>query len=50
LKAKTINSNVEIAKLKKERDVLVMERNELLKEQQALNEALEKLKNLTLGN
>lgn len=50
LKAKTGNSGVEIARLRNERDALVKERDELLSEQQALNEALEKLKNLTLGN
>jgi hypothetical protein len=50
LKAKTGRSRAEITKLQKERDTLVKERDELLKEQQTLNEALEKLKNLTLGN
>jgi len=50
LQSKTGNSSAEIARLKKERDTLANERDQLLKEQQALNEALEKLKNLTLGS
>jgi len=50
LKAKTGNSKAEITRLQNERDALAQERDELLKEQQALNEALEKLKNLTLGS
>ena len=50
LRAKSGNSEAEIMRLKKERDALTLERDELLKEQQALNDALEKLKNLTLGS
>lgn len=48
LQAKSGNSGAEIARLKKERDALTKERDGLLKEQQALNDALETLKNLTL--
>ena len=50
LQTKSGYSRAEIASLKKERDALTTERDELLKEQQALNDALEKLKNLTLGS
>ena len=50
LRSKAGRSMAEIAQLRKERDALVQERDELLKEQQALNDALERLKNLTLGN
>ena len=50
LQAKSGNSGAEIARLKKERNALTTERDQLLKEQQALNDALEKLKNLTLGS
>jgi len=50
LQAKSGNSGAEIARLKKERNALTVERDQLLKEQQALNDALEKLKNLTLGS
>jgi len=50
LQAKSGNSGAEIARLKKERNALTAERDQLLKEQQALNDALEKLKNLTLGS
>jgi len=50
LKRRSGNSGAEIERLKKERDALTMERDQLLKEQKSLNEALEKLKNLTLGN
>ena len=50
LKEKSGGSSAEIARLKKERDALAQERDALLKEQQTLNEALEKLKNLTLGS
>jgi len=49
LKSKSGNSSAEIGRLKKERNALASERDELLREQQALNDALEKLKNLTLG-
>ena len=50
LQAKSGNSGAAIARLKKERIALTAERDQLLKEQQALNDALEKLKNLTLGS
>lgn len=50
LRAKSGNSGAEIARLKKERNALTAERDQLLEEQQALNNALEKLKNLTLGS
>lgn len=50
LQSKTGNSSAELARLKRERDDLVAERDELLEEQAALNEAIEKLKQLTLGN
>ena len=50
LQAKTGNSSAEVQQLKRERDALVAQRDELLAEQQALNDALEKLKQLTLGN
>lgn len=49
LQSKSGNSGAEITRLKRERDVLTGERDELLREQQALNDALEKLKKLTLG-
>lgn len=50
LQAKSGSSGAEVARLKKERDALAAERDALLEEQQGLNAALEKLKNLTLGN
>jgi len=50
LRTKSSDSKAEIARLKKQRDALTMERDRLLKEQQSLQKALEKLKNLTLGN
>lgn len=50
LQSKSGNSGAEVAQLKKERDDLEAERDELLAEQKSLNEALEKLKELTLGN
>lgn len=50
MQLKAGNTRAEITRLQKEHDALVQERDGLLKEQQALNEALEKLKNLTLGN
>ena len=48
--AKSSGSGAEVVELKRELDALKSERNELLAEQKILNEALEKLKNLTLGN
>ena len=50
LQSQTGNSSAEVAKLKRERDALAAERDELLEEQKGLNEAIEKLKQLTLGN
>jgi len=50
LQAKSGKSGAEVARLKKERNALTVERDQLLKEQQVLNDALEKLKNLTLGS
>lgn len=50
LMEKTSGSGAQIAQLQQERDALAAERDELLKEQKVLNEALEKLKQLTLGN
>ena len=50
LQADSGGSGAEIESLKKERDALAAERDELLQEQKALNEAIEKLKNLTLGS
>ncbi len=50
LETKAGGSGGEIAALKKERDALAIERDVLLKEQAALNEALERLKKLTLGD
>jgi len=50
MRAKSGGSGAEIEKLKQERDALATERDELLEEQKALNEAIEKLKNLTLGS
>lgn len=50
LKEKSGGSNVQVARLKRERGELETERDELLEEQKVLNEALEKLKQLTLGN
>jgi len=50
LQAKSSDSSAEITRLEKERNALAKERDELLKEQQTLNEAIEKLKNLTLGS
>jgi len=50
LQSQTGDSSAEVAQLKRERDALAAERDELLEEQQALNEAIEKLKQLTLGN
>ncbi len=50
LQTKTGGAGGEIAQLKKQRDALVAERDALLKEQASLNQALEKLKELTLKN
>jgi len=50
LQAKTSGSNSDVEQLRRERNALEAERDELLEEQKALNEALEKLKQLTLGN
>ena len=50
LNSKTSNSSAEIARLKEERDTLQAELTASSAEQAALNEALEKLKALTIGN
>lgn len=50
LKSKTGNSNSEVARLKAERDALLAENSKLQQEQVSLRDALERLKNLTLGN
>lgn len=50
LQTKTGGTGGEIARLKKQRDALVAERDALLEEQATLNQALEKLKELTLKN
>ena len=50
LQTKSGNSGAEIAQLKRERDALAQQRDDLLAEQKRLNEALEKLKQLTLGD
>lgn len=50
LQSQTGDSSAEVAQLKRERNALAAERDELLEEQKALNEAIEKLKQLTLGN
>jgi len=50
LKERSGGSNTQVAKLKEEAVALEAERDELLEEQIALHEALEKLKELTLGN
>jgi hypothetical protein len=50
LQATSGDSNAQIARLKRERNTLTAERDELLADQKALNEALEKLKQLTLGD
>lgn len=50
LLSKTSRSSAEVVQLRRQNDALLTERNELRKEQKVLNEALEKLKNLTLGN
>jgi len=50
LQAKSGESGTEVEQLKRERDALQNERDGLLAEQITLNEALEKLKELTLGD
>ena len=50
LKGKTNGSNTQLTALQQDLDTVEAERDELLAEQKALNEALEKLKKLTLGN
>ena len=50
LMSKSSHSGQENAKLRQELDEVKAEREELLEEQKVLNEALEKLKKLTLGN
>jgi hypothetical protein len=50
LAAKSNGSGDEVLELKRELDTVKAERDELLTEQQVLNEAIEKLKALTLGS
>jgi hypothetical protein len=50
LKGKTSGSSTQVTQLKEEMAVVEAERDELIAEQKRLNEALEKLKELTLGN
>ena len=50
LKGKTNGSNTQLTALQQDLDTVEAERDELLAEQKTLNEALEKLKQLTLGN
>lgn len=50
LRKRSAGSAAQIASIKQERDALATERDALLEEQVVLNEALEKLKQLTLGN
>ena len=50
IRAKSGNSSSEVVRLKSERDALMADNERLRQEQVALNEALERLKNLTLGN
>lgn len=50
LRQKRSGSSGELDRVREERDALVAERDAWLKEQQSLNEAIEKLKDLTLGN
>ena len=50
LLAKSGGSGAQVTELKQDLDVMTKERDELLAEQKSLNEALEKLKKLTLGN
>ncbi len=44
------NFRTELARVKSERDALLADNDKLRREQIALNEAMERLKNLTLGN
>ena len=50
IRSKSGNSGAQIAQLKEEIDSLTSERDELITGQEELHEALEKLKQLTLGN
>lgn len=50
LKGKSSGSNTQVTQLKEEMVAVEAERDELIAEQKRLNEALEKLKELTLGN
>lgn len=50
LKSKSGNSSSEVVRLKAERDALLADNSKLLQEQENLKDALERLKNLTLGN
>jgi hypothetical protein len=50
LSAKSRDANRAVTRLTQERDDLMTERDELLAEQVALNDAIEKLKQLTLGD
>lgn len=50
LKTNSGGSKAEVSRLQKQNAELVAERDKLLKEQKILNQAIEKLKNLTLGN
>ena len=50
LRGKTNGSNAQLSGLQQELEAVEAERDELLAEQKSLNEALEKLKQLTLGN
>ena len=50
LRSKSGNSSSEVVRLKAERDALLIDNSNLLKEQAALKDAHERLKNLTLGN
>ena len=50
MKGKSSGSNSQVTQLKEEMAAVEAERDELIAEQKRLNEALEKLKELTLGN
>lgn len=50
LQSKSGNSSSEVVRLKAERDALLADNSKLQQEQVALRDALERLKNLTLGN
>ena len=50
LKGKSSGSNTQVTQLKEEMAAVEAQRDELIAEQKRLNEALEKLKELTLGN